>query len=91
MPEIRTLERISQGSVHIASVDAGSVRVAQIDQAQIIIPGDQYDGPYTVTPRVEAQTLPTTYKTMAHDVTVLEIPYYETSNLSGGYTAIIGG
>lgn len=90
MPEIRTLDRISQGGgIRIARVDAGVARPAKIAQAQIIIPGDHYDGPYTVTPSTQQQTLATTYKTMMQDVTVEEIPYYETSNLSGGYTVII--
>lgn len=50
-----------------------------------------YDGPYEMTPRTEAQTLNTAYQVMQRDVILHEIPYYETTNLSGGYTAIIGG
>lgn len=43
-----------------------------------------YDGEYTVTPRANVeQVLETNGKLMADDVTVFEIPYFETSNLSG--------
>lgn len=50
-----------------------------------------YTGAYEVAPMAfESQTLDTENKKMLHDVTVHEIPYYLTTNLSGGYTAIIG-
>ena len=42
-----------------------------------------YDGPYEVTPKVEAQTLPTKQKYMTQDVTVLSVPYYEADNPIG--------
>lgn len=49
-----------------------------------------YTGEYTVTPKAfEAQSLPTTDKLLTRDVTVFEIPYFETSNLSGGSTVYI--
>lgn len=51
----------------------------------------EFPGPYEVTPRVEAQLLETREQVMREDVTVHAIPYFETTNLSGGYTAIIGG
>jgi len=50
-----------------------------------------YDGEYRVIPALDAQVLPTNGKRMRDDVVVTEIPYYETSNPQGGYTAIIGG
>lgn len=56
---------------------------------QISVDGDVYDGDYTVTPKVVPQTLHTENKVMLHDVTVFEIPYFETSNQSG-YTVYIG-
>ena len=50
-----------------------------------------YDGSYEIAPVANAEViLSTTGKKMLDDVTVLEIPYYETSNESGGYTVIIG-
>lgn len=55
------------------------------------IGGDPFEGPYIITPKVSEQTLPTYAKTMTDDVTVLEIPYVEVANLSGGHTVTIGG
>lgn len=50
-----------------------------------------YDGDYIVTPKpYEEQVLETKSKLMVDDVTVLAIPYYETSNISG-ITIYIGG
>ena len=52
---------------------------------------DIYDGEYVVTPiPYDSQTLETKDKVMVNDVTVLAIPYYETSNVSG-ITIYIGG
>lgn len=64
-----------------------------IDEA-IVISGeryDVYDGEYVVTPKAHNETiLETREKLMADDVTVLKIPYYETSNESG-LTVYIAG
>lgn len=50
-----------------------------------------YEGAYAVTSKAhEAQVLETKNKRMTDDVTVCEIPYWETSNASGGATAYIG-
>lgn len=55
-------------------------------------PIETYDGPYEVIPMANSEvTLATEGKKMKDDVLVLEVPYYETSNLSGGYTVYIGG
>ena len=43
-----------------------------------------------VTPQVAAQTLETRNTVVTADIEVKGIPYSETTNLSGGYTAIIG-
>lgn len=51
---------------------------------------DYYEGPYEVTPRAWQETvLETKDKAMADDVTVLEIPYYETGNVYNGLTVYI--
>ena len=52
-------------------------------------PAAWYEGPYEVTPTRSEQTLGTRDKTMREDVTVHEIPYYETAN-PYGKTYIIG-
>ena len=74
-----------RGSLSSASTLTGSLTVPSVVGSQ------PYTGVYEVTPAVYSQTLETAGKRLAEDVTVLEIPFYETSNLSGGYTAIIGG
>lgn len=51
---------------------------------------EYYQGPYEVTPRAfNPVVLPTNDKTMTDDVTVLEVPYWETSNLFDGKTVYI--
>lgn len=52
---------------------------------------EPYTGPYVVTPKPHDEVvLETNGKRMTGDVTVLEIPYWETSNTSG-LTVYIGG
>lgn len=53
--------------------------------------GEEYPGPYTVTPTRENQILRTAQKVATRNITVFEIPYTEVSNMSGGKTATIGG
>lgn len=48
-----------------------------------------YKGPYSVTPKVEAQTLATAEKYMDGDVTVHAVPFYAVSNDRGGNTVYI--
>ena len=50
---------------------------------------DPYTGSYEVTPKVDAQTLPTAQKMMAEDLTVKGIPIYEVSNQADGETVYI--
>lgn len=53
---------------------------------------DIYDGPIVVTPKTDSETVLETANTLLiNDITVLEVPYFETTNLSGGYTVYIGG
>ena len=49
-----------------------------------------YNGDYVVTPSVKEQFLKTANKKMLDDVTIKEIPFFETSNNSGGNTVYIG-
>ena len=59
---------------------------------RIVIAGvnESYNDSYIVTPHIYEQTLNTKNKLMKENVSVLAIPYYETSNLSGK-TVYIGG
>ena len=50
---------------------------------------DPYTGSYQVTPKVNAQTMPTAQKLMTQDVTIKAIPIYDVSNGSGGRTVYI--
>lgn len=49
-----------------------------------------YNGDYVVTPSVNEQFLKTANKKMLDDVMIKEIPFFETSNDSGGNTVYIG-
>lgn len=53
------------------------------------IGGEIYDGDYTVTPKVAAQTMKTKGKAMVDDVTIKAIPFFNVSNTSGGSTVYI--
>jgi hypothetical protein len=67
--------------------------IAEMGEAvrDIVSAGEgEYKGDYTVIPDVEAQTLETKQKLMTDNVTIKEIPYYDTSNLAGGITVYIG-
>lgn len=58
--------------------------------AYITIAGEEYTGPYEVTPKAWVdQTLETEGLLMTDDVTVFKVPYYETSNLFDGKTVYI--
>lgn len=59
-------------------------------EATIIRDAEPYVGEYTITPSIHSQTLPTAQKYMTSDVTVKEIPYFETSNDYNGETVYIG-
>jgi hypothetical protein len=52
--------------------------------------GECYEGDYVVTPKVDAQSLPTKEKVMLEDMTVKAIPYAEVTNVSNGKTVTIG-
>ena len=55
----------------------------------VYLGGEPYEGPYEVTPKVTAQTLPTAKKLMREDVSVRAIPYFGVSNPAGGNTIYI--
>lgn len=69
----------------LAVDDGDSVEVA-LGTAIIVqnLEGDKYEGEYIITPKAdEDQVLPTRAKTMVDDLTVLRVPYFETSNIYG--------
>lgn len=53
---------------------------------------DYYEGDTTVTPKAEEETiLQTEHKIVEENITVLRVPYYETTNPTGGNTVYIAG
>ena len=78
-----------EGSVTTDYDIAGEVIVAGIIKKEVVLP--YYEGEYNVVPNVEEQVLNTSQRSMASDLTVNAIPYFETTNPKGGYTVIIGG
>lgn len=77
--------------INIQCRDAPSVKITVTEQFKEVLGTETYKGEYEVVPRVNKQVLETKNKTMTDDVTVLEIPYSEVDNLSGGQTITIGG
>ncbi|MBQ9785072.1 MAG: hypothetical protein IJW29_06195 [Clostridia bacterium] len=79
------------------SIKAG-ISVTELLRARIATDGvtvvmqdvPTYAGAYSVTPRVDSQSIPTAKTFMAEDMTVKAIPYYDVSNTSGGSTVYIG-
>lgn len=49
-----------------------------------------YVGDYEITPKFEAQALPTNQKVARSDIVVKEIPVTKIANSSGGNTVVIG-
>lgn len=77
-------------NIKVDLVDDGRINISVDDIYGVAGGYDFFEGPYEVTPETNPQELETKDKLMADNVVVFEIPYYETSNLSGGVTAIIG-
>lgn len=65
------------------------VDFGEITQVTECIGGEEYEGDYTVTPKITQQTLPTKEKVMKEDVTIFAIPYFDVTNSSGGQTIYI--
>lgn len=78
---------VIEGDLDLLSVIDGELeKVLHVDSSREV-----YTGDYIVTPLVNDQViLETTGKFMEDDVTVLRVPYLETSNPAGGNTAYIG-
>lgn len=70
--------------------DESEIDVSLFAGETIDVEHPDYEGPYEITPRVDAQSMDTHGKAMTQDVTVLAIPVYEVSN-EYGTTINIGG
>ena len=87
------LEISKEKAVPVKVTEVSSEYKIGVDTA-IVIHGDYdyYHGATTVTPKANSQTiLETADKVVLDDIKVLKIPYWETSNISGGYTVFIAG
>lgn len=70
---------------------ADSIKTAGVAVGEFYDDIEYYDGDYIVTPKAYDQTvLETDGLYMRDNVVVLEVPYFETSNLQNGYTVYIG-
>ena len=67
------------------------VLVGNLEVGKVILNVDveNYEGSYTVTPKVSEQLLETKQRLMTDDLTIKGIPIYEVSNSSGGMTVYI--
>lgn len=96
MSEILTLDGEITGNIvqtHSITGDISSALSIQgaISPGQLAPRFPIYDGIYEVTPLAQLDiVLDTANKILQNNVTVNKIPYFQTSNLSGGYTATIG-
>lgn len=74
----------------------GSVAAKASLRGEIVVPQGTnagwslFEGEYSVTPETYEQVIPTAFKRMKDDLTVFAIPYYETTNETGGNTVYIG-
>ena len=93
-PMVVPLNVSKDEAVPVKMVELNTAYKIGVDTAIIVGKGeyDYYEGHTTVTPLAHSQTvLETAGKVVLDNIKVLKIPYYETSNLSDGYTAYIGG
>lgn len=66
-----------------------NAQFANLQKVTELKDADPYMGDYEITPKVDAQTMPTAQKLMTQDVTIKAIPYFNVSNNSGGSTVYI--
>ena len=85
-----TIEQNRSQEIDINIIPLQDVAVEQDGITINVNEAPDYEGEYTVTPKVEEQTLATARKILNEDVVVEKIPYFEVSNNSGGITASIG-
>ena len=95
--DVKSRATITGGVIASASVQGhvnASCVVGAINLGKVVTMDCQhqrYDGDYYVTPTPDGFFLDTDGKLMRYDLRVNPIPFYKTSNLSGGYTVNIGG
>lgn len=84
-PVVEFTEEIAPVIEFTADIGVGGVIHIKPEDLEI------YDGDITVIPKANEQTiLPTAQKLVEDDITVMEIPFYQTTNPQGGNTIYIG-
>lgn len=84
--------RVSSKASITATIDSSTV-LGDINAGRLNIvhtPLPDYEGPYYVEPRIGAQTLLTTNKTLRHNLVVDSMRYTARQNEYGGLTIYIG-
>ena len=79
------------GSIRAEGLLNGSIKTDEILSGSLTVSTeyDDYTGDYTVTPKIDPQTILVENLHMVQDVIVEGIPNYEVSNPQGGTTFII--
>ena len=85
MNDVQAIEAEICGDGMTAEIGVGGVIRIQPEGIEL------YDGDTVVKPKANEQTvLSTAQKLVEDDITVLEIPYFQTTNSTGGNTVYIG-
>lgn len=87
--DVQTMSANVQGSNEIEFQLDGSSGLTIDLNTPHVMDAEAYEGAYEITPKTYEQTMMTQGKLMTDNVTVLEIPYFETSNDSDGKTVYI--
>lgn len=75
---------VTEDKGYTVTIDTESDIMIDCEYAIIQGYGADYEGSYTAIPKAHSQTiLPTNGKTLADNITVQQIPYFETSNPNG--------
>lgn len=78
------LLRVESGPDAVLTLDGPEIAVLNAEASTYIETSEIYTGPYAVTPKAyDVQILGTAQKLLTDNVTVYEVPYYETPNASG--------
>ena len=84
MRTVYKVEVVEDNVIDVCLLDNNSDIDVSVDVAVSALPPSDYEGPYTVIPVAFSDIpLQTRGKTLNNNITVKEIPYYETSNVSG--------
>ena len=87
-PGVSVTAAVLGGAAVDATITANAVLPSGVG-TQTYRDREPYTGDYEAVPSRHEQVFATAGKSMQLDFTVTEIPYYTTTNPSGGYTAII--